>query len=456
MGPFKYHVFVCQAEKPEWAPSCMGKGGKRVLKALRSELESRGMSSEVQVTNCGCLGLCERGPVMIVYPEGAWYGGVTEEDVPLLVEEHFQNGKPVDRLLLKDEAALQSEIIEHDKKTRAMKKAMEEGGVMPPEFNEILRGFMQSRAVLSAIELDVFTAIGTGATAPQVAEKIGAESRATESLLNALAAIELVEKKDGGFYNSSLTDKYLRSDSNLNSREGAMHAVHLWHRWSTLTDAVKAGTAVHPEAGPGRDQEQTRAFIAAMHRNASFQAGLVASKLDLSNVRRVLDLGGGSGAYSIALASQKTDIKATVFDLSSVVDITRSYIEQAGMKGRVMVRAGDMSKDDLGMGYDLVLLFAICHMWPPEENRELFKRIYKALNPGGTLAMQDFVLNDDKTAPRFGALFALNMLVNTRGGSSYSEKEYTEWFRAAGFEKPETILLPGPSDLMTARKPEQE
>ncbi|MFO8057946.1 MAG: methyltransferase [bacterium] len=454
MEPFRYHVFICQADKPEWVPSCPGKGGKEVLAALRREIENKGLSDGVLVTECGCLGICERGPNLIVYPDASWYAGVTAEDVPALVEEHLVKGEPVQRLLLTDPKKVKQEIKEHDQKTRAVKKAMEEGGVMPPEFNELMRSFMQSRAVLTAIELDLMSAVGDGATASEAASAIGADVRSTESLLNALVALEMLEKENDTFYNSELTGKFLRSDSSLNSRDGALHAAHLWHRWSTLTDAVKAGTAVHPEAKAKRSQEQTRAFIAAMHRNASFQAGLVASKLDLAGVKRVLDLGGGSGAYSIALAQKNSELKATVFDVPEVIELTRSYIEEANMKGRILVRAGDMMEDELGMGYDLVLLFAICHMWSPEENQKLFQKIFEALNPGGMLAMQDFVLSEDKTAPRFGALFALNMLVNTPAGGAYSEKEYADWFRAAGFNEPETILLPGPSDLMTARKPE--
>ncbi len=455
MEPFRHHVYICQADKPEWVPACPKKGGKEVLEVLRSELEKQGIHEDVQVTPCGCLGICERGPNLVVYPEGAWYTGVTPADVPLLVEEHLKNGRQVARLAVQNAETLKKEINEHDRMTRAVNKAMDEGGVLPPEFNEIMRSFMQSRAVLTAIELDVFTAIGDGADTDEVASRINAASTSTEALMNALVAIELLEKKDETYYNSHLTGRFLRSDSSLNSREGAMHVVHLWHRWSTLTDAVKAGTAVHPQAKAGKSPEHTRAFIAAMHRNASFQAGLVTSKLELEGIKRVLDLGGGSGAYSIALAKAKPEFKSTVFDLPDVIDITRSYIEQAGMKGRVLVRGGDMMKDDLGMGYDLVLLFAICHMWSPQENLELFKKIFNALKPGGMLAMQDFVLDNQKTSPRFGALFALNMLVNTSGGSTYSEKEYTEWFTNAGFHQPETILLPGPSDLMVARKPEE-
>lgn len=112
-----------------------------------------------------------------------------------------------------------------------------------------------------------------------------------------------------------------------------------------------------------------------------------------------------------------------------------------------------MLHDPLGEGYDLILLSAICHMFSPEENRALFRRVCAALAPNGRLVVQDFILEPDKTAPRFAALFALNMLVGTRAGSSYSEPEYADWLRDAGFEEMRRVRQAGPSGLMIATRP---
>ena len=111
-----------------------------------------------------------------------------------------------------------------------------------------------------------------------------------------------------------------------------------------------------------------------------------------------------------------------------------------------------MLHDPLGEGYDLILLSAICHMFSPEENRTLFQRAYAALAPNGRLVVQDFILEPDKTAPRFAALFALNMLVGTRTGGSYSEPEYSDWLREAGFAEVRRVRLAGPSGLMIATR----
>ena len=113
MEPFRFHVFVCDQQKPEGVPCCTARGSAQVLDALRREINTRGLEDDVQVTTCGSLGLCEHGPNLVVYPEGIWYSGVTAEDVPELVRSHFQEGTPVERLARTDPATLRAEIL-HD------------------------------------------------------------------------------------------------------------------------------------------------------------------------------------------------------------------------------------------------------------------------------------------------------------------------------------------------------
>jgi cyclopropane fatty-acyl-phospholipid synthase-like methyltransferase len=162
----------------------------------------------------------------------------------------------------------------------------------------------------------------------------------------------------------------------------------------------------------------------------------------------MLDLGGGSGAYSIAFARAVPGLKSEILDLAEVVPLTQQYIRQAGLSDRITARVGDMLRDPLGENYDLVIILGICHMFSPEENRQLFQRAYGALAPKGRLVIQDFILEPNKTAPRAAALFSLNMLVGTRAGASYSEPEYAAWMREAGFSDVRRVRLPGPSGLM--------
>ena len=129
MEPFRYHVYACQQEKPGTSlPCCSGRGSAQVLEALRKELAAQGLLNEVQITTCGSLGMCERGPNIVVYPEGTWYSGVQVADVPEVVREHFKNGRPVERLVNRDAIALKKEIEENRAKAMAAMRALQGGG----------------------------------------------------------------------------------------------------------------------------------------------------------------------------------------------------------------------------------------------------------------------------------------------------------------------------------------
>lgn len=450
MEPFRQHIFVCTQEKPEGVNSCPSNGSWRILQALERELVSQGLDDRVQVTTCGCLGLCDNGPIMIVYPEGAWYREVKKTDVHQIVASHFGEGKPVSRLIWHDPHAMKAQATEHRTRYRAMVKARDEAGILPDELNEMIRAFMPSRAALTALQLDVFTAIGSGASADQMAAKIHADARAAEMLLNALVSLHLLEKKDGSFFNTPTSARFLSKDSPDSARSALMHTANLWDRWSTLTQCVRAGTSV--EAGH-RGGDWVEHFIAAMDRNAKERAAAVVKAVSTNGMTHMLDLGGGSGAYSIAFVRSTPGLQSELMDLADVIPLAQENIRKAGLTGRITTTVGDMLRDSLGANYDLVLLSAICHMFAPEENRQLLKKIFVALAPGGQLLVQDFILEASKTAPRAAALFSLNMLVGTRAGRSYSEPEYKGWLGEVGFVDVRRVCLPGPSGLMIGVRP---
>jgi cyclopropane fatty-acyl-phospholipid synthase-like methyltransferase len=167
----------------------------------------------------------------------------------------------------------------------------------------------------------------------------------------------------------------------------------------------------------------------------------------------MLDIGGGSGAYSIAFAKANPELRAEILDLASVVPLAQRYIDEADVAGRVVPRAGDLRAGGFGTGYDLVLISAICHMLGPEENRTLLAESFAALAPAGRVVVQDFVLDPDRTGPPQAALFALNMLVGTSNGDTYTEEEYASWLRDTGFVDIRRVNLPGPASLMIAARP---
>ena len=321
---------------------------------------------------------------------------------------------------------------------------------LPDDFQEVLNAWRESRIVLTAIELDLFTAVGEGATPAEVAARLQTDSRATDLLLHALAALGLLEKRDASFHNGPVAAQFLCAGSPDDRRRALMHTAALWHRWSALTECVRKG---EPAPRGPRDAADTEAFIAAMHANSTQRAPALIAALDLSGVRRALDVGGGSGGYAVALARAVPALRVEVLDLADVVPLTARYVAAAGVSDRVTTKAGDLNADDLGAGYDLVLISAICHMNGPAQNADLIRRAAKALAPGGRLVVHDHVLEPDRTAPKAGAIFAINMLVNTAAGGNYTEAEYFGWMSEAGLVDLAHARLPGPTGLIVGRRP---
>lgn len=300
----------------------------------------------------------------------------------------------------------------------------------PASFREVAGAFQQSRALLTAVELDLFSALAGGPrSAPEVAAARGTDPRATGRLLNVLVALDLVEKADGRFANGPFAARHLVR-GRPEFMAGLMHTVNMWTRWSTLTEAVRRGTAVDAGTDPGDDWRE--AFMAAMHWRGRPQAEALAAALDLDGVSRVLDVAGGTGVFSMAFARARPRLRAVVFDLPAIVPITARYVAEAGLSDRVTAVAGDVMADDLPGGFDLVLLSAILHSFPPDENRRLFGKAARALALGGRVVVSEFLVNEDRTGPLQPALFALNMLVGTPAGDTYTESEIRGWMEDAG------------------------
>jgi len=449
MEPFRVHLFVCTQQKPEGVPSCAASGSLAVLDTLDREIEARSLRGKVQVTTSGCMGLCDEGPIMLVYPGGIWYRRVKPSDVAEIAGRHLCEGKPVNRLLWKDASAMRGMSIEHGEKFREAMAAREKAGTLPDHLYQMIRGFMTSRCVLTALELNIFSAVGEGADAEQIAALIHANARAAEILLNALVALGLLSKSGAHYKNTPDSARYFVQGSRDNHRDGLLHTANIWHRWSTLTDAVRRGGRIPIERSD--TPEWTCNFIAGMQQNAKDRAPLVVKALGIDGVYRILDLGGGSGVYSIAFAKASSSVKCEILDLPEVVPLTTDYVGRAGVSAQINIRAGNMLHDDLGSGYDIIMLNAICHMFSEQQNQSLFLRARQALAPNGRLAVQDFILNPEKTGPQQAAIFSVNMLVGTDAGASYSELEYTRWMQAAGFPEVHRIALPGPSGLIVGQ-----
>lgn len=326
-----------------------------------------------------------------------------------------------------------------------MNNGMAEQGDAVTALRSVVNAFQKSRIVLTAFELDIFSVLRNEAlTSAELALKCGTNARYTDRLLNALCALELLTKNDDKFRNTPLSGEYLVKGKPL-YMGGLMHSAHLWHTWSNLTQSVKTGKPAAPQAINDRGDEWLVAFIAAMHDRARQQAAASVALLNLDGVTRVLDLGGGSGAFAMAFVNARKEIAALVFDLPNVTPITEKYISDNGFSGRIKTLTGDYTRDDIGSGYDLIFLSAIIHSNSFEVNERLIAKCAAALNPGGQMVVQDHIMSDDRTQPLAGAIFALNMLVGTQAGDTYTSSEIRLWMTNAGLTR--FILQPAPQGL---------
>lgn len=306
-----------------------------------------------------------------------------------------------------------------------------------------ISSFASSRIILTANNFHIFDHLaGAGASAATLARRIKTDTRATELLLNSLAALGLLGKVGSTFRNRPVASRYLVSKSPLYQGNILRHYHALWNNWSGLDAVVKTGQ-------PNRVGRDLRSFILGMHDLAKLKVRDVLSAIDLKGVRRSLDLGGGPGTYTIGLAEKGID--ATLMDFPETLEISREVVGTSRAKGRISFLAGDFVTDDIGSGYDLILISQIFHAYASADCFAMLKKCRRALNPGGRVVIQEFLLDESRTSPPWGAIFSINMLVNTPGGRTYTPREMTEWLKKAGFRKMKKTVL-GETVLITGWK----
>ena len=303
----------------------------------------------------------------------------------------------------------------------------------PQAILELARQFMESRILLTAAELDLFTLLSPGPlSAEEAAGRTGADPRALTIVLDALAAMELLVKREGRYSCPVGVAALLSRDSPQSVLAMVHHMGHVWRRWSKLTDLVRGRDEAEkspavPEPG------EIRAFIGAMHAIAETLAPAIVAAVGAAGARRLLDVGGASGTYTIAFLRAFPEMKATLFDRPEVVEMARQRLEEAGLLGRTALAGGDFYRDEFPGGHDLAFVSAIIHQNSPAQNLDLYRKIFRALIPGGRIVIRDHVMEPERTRPRDGAIFAVNMLAATAGGNSYTYDEIRSGLVQAGF-----------------------
>lgn len=314
--------------------------------------------------------------------------------------------------------------------------------------------FMRNRVLFTAAELDVFTRLyHHPASASELANALVLDAHATLKLLDALAALGFLEKQKDRYH---VTDEgaVFSSDHPETLLPWLLHMNRLWGSWSNLTEIVKMGSGRLRRSDPKMDQASRRAFIGAMHvvgRRLSLE---IADAYDASGSTRLLDIGGASGTYTIAFLRKNLGMTAVIFDLPAVMPMAKDRLETEGLLDRVTLVEGDFYRDELPKGCDLALLSAIIHQNSPEQNVDLYQKVFRAAEPRGAILIRDHVMSASRTRPPAGALFAVNMLVNTRGGDTYTFDEVKAHLEAAGFLDIRLVRKGEKMDcLVEARKP---
>ena len=307
----------------------------------------------------------------------------------------------------------------------------------PPKGQQILdlmRQYQVPCILAAAVDLDLFSAVSvTPRTAAEVAQISDCDLRATIILLDALAAIELLDKQDEHYSLSPQWAGVLQEASTQSVVAILRHHANCLRRWSRLPWTARTG--VPQEPGPsvrGADADQA-AFIEGMHVVSRDVAAELVRQISPGGVRCVLDVGGASGSWTVAWLEAEPSSRAIIFDLAPVIALARDRLAGHPLADRIELVAGDFYVDHLPTGVDLAWVSAIIHQNSREQNRRLYQRIGRALQPEGWLLIRDVVMQPSRIAPRFGALFAVNMLSATEAGNTYTFAEIEADLLLAGF-----------------------
>jgi predicted O-methyltransferase YrrM len=293
----------------------------------------------------------------------------------------------------------------------------------------------QGAAILgAAAELDLFSALSAAPlAAAKLARARGCDLRALTILVDALVALGLLEKAGGKYALPDGLEALLTKDGAQSVLPMAQHQAHCLRNWAQLAQVTKTGRPAEGTAGIRGEEGAQEAFIGAMHNVSAPNAAKVIQAVKPLRFQHLLDIGGASGTWTIAFLRACPSAQATLFDLPPVIRMARRRLGAAGLAKRVKFVGGDFTRDPMPAGADLAWVSAIVHQNSRAQNRDLFTKVLAALVPGGRIAIRDILMEEGRTRPVPGAMFAVNMLVATEGGGTYTFAELRADLEAAGF-----------------------
>ena len=339
------------------------------------------------------------------------------------------------------------------KKTRGKKQ------VTPERLMELSFAYAPPLIISAGVSNKVFDSLEGGAKTPgQVAEETGASARALGILMNALVGLGLLKKDRQGKYSLTPESAAFLLSKNPGTHAGFFGTIapQLISRWLRLSDIVREG---RPAVAVNQETEGTE-FFSQLVENIIPMSYPPAQKLGdhlklakTKNEIQVLDLGAGSGIWGIALAQKSPRVRVTAVDWAGMIPTTKRITQKFGVADRFNYVEGDMLEANFGSGYDIAILGHILHSEGKDRSRRLLKKIFRALKSGGTIAIAEWLVNDDRTKPLPSLMFAVQMLVNTEKGDTFSFNQIKTWLEEAGFKKVRKLEAPGPSPLVLATKP---
>lgn len=304
----------------------------------------------------------------------------------------------------------------------------------PDELHSLIRGYQGAAVLAAAAELDLFSVLDGGPrTAPDIAGRLRCDLRGLRVLLDALAALRLLEKQADRYALRAGVAEVLTHGGSRTSLAMAQHQANCMRRWAQLARVVKTGRPAKRSASVRGAAGDRQSFIGAMDNTSAPVADSVVRRVQPPEFRQLLDVGGASGTWTIAFLRACPSASAVIFDLPPVIPMADRRLKAAGLRDRVRLVPGNFMEDPLPAGADLAWVSAIVHQNSREQNRVLFAKVRAALAPGGRIAIRDILMDEDRTRPLAGALFAVNMLVGTEGGGTFTFEELREDLRTSGF-----------------------
>ena len=331
-------------------------------------------------------------------------------------------------------------------------------GPDPALLMQLALAYRASAVLFTAVDLDVFSSLADGGLTPEeLAGRCGARPEALRLVLEMCATSGMLARDGARYENTPTSATFLVRGRPAFIGDGLRYARDLYPAWGGLTGTVRTGTpALPPETILGDDKAKTRAFVLAMHERAKGIGSVLPTDVDLTGRRRLLDVGGGPGTYSMALVRQTPGLTSTVLDRPGVLEVTREIVTNEGFADRVSLMPGDYLKTPFGSGFDVALLSGMMHRENADGVQLLLKKTCEALEPGGLVIVSDVFFNDDhKNSPPFAASFALNMMLTSDHGSAHAKTEMVRWMEGAGFVRIEVRDLPHPNPhtLILGSKP---